>query len=89
MFGIRKQLQAEYGMKEKEKHLQEIKKNKIILENKEIELKKKLDATEKRIKEKRKVDEERKKAQLDFLTGQEDHLGKFLGTLQDPSAKYS
>ena len=84
-FGIRKQIQAQHGMAELQTRLDELKKKKMRLENREIELKSKIDAIEKKNKEKRKIDEERRTAELEFLKYQENHLSNFLQSIQDPT----
>jgi dynein light intermediate chain len=87
-FGIRKQIQAQHGMAELQTRLEELKRKKMRLENREIELKSKIDAIEKKNKEKRKIDEERRTSELEFLKYQETHLSTFLQNLQDsPGSK--
>lgn len=85
VFGVRKQIQAQHGMSDIQKKLEELKKKKAKLENREIELKSKQEAIEKKNKEKAKVDEERRTAELDFLKYQENHLSQFLSNLQEGS----
>ena len=87
MFGIRKQIQAQYGMAELKKKKKELKKTKMKLENREIELRNKIDAIDKKNKEKRKIDEERRLAEMEFLKYQETHLGQMLTPLQEGGAK--
>lgn len=86
VFGIRKQIQAQHGMGDIAKKLEDLRKKKARLENREIELKSKQDALDKKNKEKAKVDEERRTAELDFLKYQENHLSQFLNTLQEGAA---
>ena len=85
VFGIRKQIQAQHGMSDIQKKLEELKKKQSKLQNRDIELKSKLDAVEKKNKERAKTDEERRTAELDFLKYQENHLSQFLTTLQEGS----
>ena len=86
MFGIRKQIQAQHGMSDIQKKLEELRKKKAKLENREKELKSRLDAVEKKNKENGKADEDRRTTEFDFLKYQENHLSQFLTTLQDGSA---
>ena len=75
-------------MAELQTRLEELKRKKMKLENREIELKSKIDAIEKKNKEKRKIDEDRRTAELEFLKYQETHLSNFLQNLQDaPGSK--
>ena len=74
-------------MSDIQKKQEELRKKKAKLENREIELKSKLDALEKKNKEKAKVDEDRRTAELDFLKYQENHLSQFLTTLQEGSTQ--
>jgi len=72
-------------MSDIQKKLEELKKKQSKLQNRDIELKSKLDAVEKKNKERAKTDEERRTAELDFLKYQENHLSQFLTTLQEGS----
>ena len=84
-FGIRKQIQALYGMDELEKTKAELSKKKILLENKEIELRNKIDAIDKKNMEKRVIDNERRTAEMEFLKYQEKRLSEMISSPQGGS----
>lgn len=86
-FGIRKQIQANFGMDELRKKRDLLKRKKMQLENREIELRNKIDGIEKKNKEKRKIDDERRAAETQFLIEQEDHLTKLLAQIQSSPSK--
>lgn len=86
-FGIRKQIQALYGMEELEKTKAELERRRIQLENKEIELRNRIDAIDKKNMEKRAIDNEKRAAEDEFLKYQEDHWSQMINTLQESPAK--
>lgn len=75
-------------MSEQQNNLDELKKKRNKLENREIELKATIEAIEKKNKEKAKAEEKRRVAELDFLKFQAAHLTQFLDSLQEnPGSK--
>lgn len=72
-------------MSEIQEKLEELRMKKGKLENREVELKNKLEALEKKNSEKSKSDEERRTAELDFLKYQETQLAQLFKTLQETS----
>eukprot|EP00826_Nyctotherus_ovalis_P063566 TRINITY_DN9325_c0_g2_i12.p1 TRINITY_DN9325_c0_g2~~TRINITY_DN9325_c0_g2_i12.p1 ORF type:complete len:243 (+),score=80.31 TRINITY_DN9325_c0_g2_i12:159-887(+) len=86
-FGIRKQIQALYGMEDLEKTKAELERKRIQLENKEIELRNRIDAIDKKNMEKRAIDNEKRAAEDEFLKYQEDHWSQMINTLQESPAK--
>jgi dynein light intermediate chain len=55
------------------------------LENKVIELKSKIEAIEKRNRERQEVEQKKRMDELEFLRYQEQHLVKFIKSIQDPN----
>ena len=85
-FGIRKQIQAEYGVPELEKKKTELEKKKLKLENRETELRNRIDAIDKKNAEKRGIDEKRRKDEDEYLGKLEEFLhGMLYGKQRDDS----
>lgn len=72
-------------MSEIQEKLEDLRKKKSQLENREVELKNKLEALEKKNAEVSKSDEERRTGELDFLKYQETQLAQLFKTLQETS----
>lgn len=77
-FGVRKQLQAEQGLSEMEKKIEELTEQKKDLQNNVLELRNKVEVNEKRANERRQLEEKKRKEEIDFLKYQGQHLDQFL-----------
>merc|ERR1712139_497615 len=76
-FGVRKQLQAEQGMKEMEEEIVSLEAEKRELDNHRLEYHNKVEVIEKRESERRALDEKKRKEEIEFLTYQGQHLDAF------------
>ena len=77
-FGVRKQLQAEQGIPEREAEVLAVAEQKKALEAKMLSLRSKLENAERRIAAKRTLDEKRRKEELGYLKHEGKHLEAFV-----------
>eukprot|EP00948_MAST-09A_sp_MAST-9A-sp1_P002773 g2773.t1 len=77
-FGVRKQLQAEQGMREMEDQILDLEESKIDLENKVLELRNKVEVIEKREAEQSQLEETKRQEEIAFLQEQGRNLDQFL-----------
>lgn len=81
-FAMRKQLQAEHGKADLEKHIVELDAKKKKQSNKVIELKSKIEAINTRNQARRDVETKKRKEEIAFLNYQAGHLQRFLKQIE-------
>lgn len=85
-FGMRKQMEAEKGKKELKDELQNLRQQKEQLEKKKNELISKKMTIEKRNEERRVFEKNKRKAEIEFLEYQNQHLRQFFQTIDSNKA---
>lgn len=80
---MRKQLQAEHGKADLDKRIDEFDARRLKQDNKIVELKAKIDAIDKRNAERKEVEAKKREEEVRFLKVQENHLSKFLKTVNE------
>jgi dynein light intermediate chain len=80
-FAMRKQLQAEHGKANLDKHIVDLEKLRTDQDNKIVELKAKIDAIVQRQEARKEVENKRREEEMKHLKSQEYHLTKFVKDL--------
>lgn len=77
-FGVRKQLQSEHGISDLEDQIEELSKEKEMLQTRVSELRHKVEVIDKRDNERKALEDKKRKEELDFLRYQQHHLDAFV-----------